>query len=282
MLHQMNNYFLKEKDFNLNIRDAFLFIVLGVIVWVMNILVHWGFTSQNFIPYLARTSTSAVGVIILLFVSIRLLKRTNVPANGLGLKLTQKSVLSFISGLVLGAIAICVAGCILYIFVPYHFVAGPLETTDVIKEAHSYFWGNFIEELLFRRYLLIILSQLLGWRIAVCILALPFGLFHLPGLGFSIEGLKMIITTATYSFVFCYAFILTGTLWTAIGVHVACNVLLHAVLGLDGLEKGMFSPVFETTWPVNYDPGLLSVETAAIVMSLFLYFSIKRLRSADA
>lgn len=275
----MNNYFLKEKNFNLNIGDAFLFIVLGIIVWLMNVFVPMLFPSQNVIPYVARTATSAVGALLLLYGSVRLLKRTKLPADGLGLKLSKKSFLHFISGLVLGAIVICVLGVVLYIFVPYHFIAGPLQTTDVIKEAHSYFWGNFTEELLFRGYLLIILSQLLGWRIAVCMLALPFGLFHLPGLGFSIAGLKMIITTATYSFVFCYAFILTGTLWTAIGVHVISNVLLHAVLGLDGLEKGMFTPVFETTWPVNYDPGLLSCEIGAIAMSLFLYFSIKRQRA---
>jgi membrane protease YdiL (CAAX protease family) len=278
MIHQLNKSFLKEKAFSLSIHDAILFIVLGTIVWVMNMLAHITFPFQSFVPYLVRTGTSAVGTFIMLYVSVRLLKRTNVPANSLGLKLSRKSFAGFISGLVLGAIAILVAGSILYIFVPYHFEAGPLKTADVIREAHAYFWGNFLEELLFRGYLLIILSQLLGWRIAVCILALPFGLFHLPGLGFSMEGLKMIITTATFSFVFCYSFILTGTLWTAIGVHVTANVLLHAVLGLDGSGKGMFIPVFETHWPVNYDPGFLSVEAAAIILSLLLYFFINRPR----
>ncbi|HEV8284723.1 MAG TPA: CPBP family intramembrane glutamic endopeptidase [Chitinophagaceae bacterium] len=123
---------------------------------------------------------------------------------------------------------------------------------------------------------MIILSQLLGWRAAVCIMALPFGLFHLPGLGFSIGGWKMIITTATYSFVFSYAFILTGTLWTAIGAHVVSNILLHSISGLDGLARAVFTPVFETRWPVNYDPGLLSFETSAIVMALLLYLLINK------
>jgi hypothetical protein len=46
MLHQMNNYFRKEKKFSLNIGDAFLFIVLGVIVWLMYVFVPMVFPSQ--------------------------------------------------------------------------------------------------------------------------------------------------------------------------------------------------------------------------------------------
>ena len=136
--------------------------------------------------------------------------------------------------------------------------------------------GNFTEELLFRGYPLIILSQLLGWRAAVCIASIPFGLFHLPGLGFSIEGLTMVLTTATYSFVFSYAFILTGSLWTAIGVHVVSNILLHSISGLDGLGKAMLTPAFETRRPVNYDPGLLSFETSAIIIASIIYLLINK------
>jgi membrane protease YdiL (CAAX protease family) len=169
-----------------------------------------------------------------------------------------------------------ILGVILYMYIPFHFIRGPLNALAVVKEAHSFFWGNFAEELLFRGYPLIILSQLLGWRAAVWIMALPFGLFHLPGLGFSIEGLKMVITTATYSFVFSYAFILTGTLWTAIGTHVVSNILLHSISGLDGLARAVFTPIFKTGWPVNYDPGLLSFETSAIFIALLLYLLITK------
>jgi membrane protease YdiL (CAAX protease family) len=273
---RLNNFFQGRENFRLNVRDAFSFIALAVIVCAMNSIAQMLFPSQNLFPYFVRTAISAAGAIILIFVSIRLLKKSNVAANALGLKLSQNSLFHFILGVMIGMVVIVILGIVLYTFVPYHFIGGPLKTSELVKEAHSFFWGNFTEELLFRGYPLIILSQLLGWRAAVCIMALPFGLFHLPGLGFSIEGLKMVITTATYSFVFSYAFILTGTLWAAIGAHVVSNILLHSISGLDGLAKAVFTPAFETRWPVNYDPGLLSFEISAIVMALFLYLLINK------
>ena len=279
MTIRLNNFFQRKEDLRLNIRDAFSFIFLAVMVWTMNSVAQMLFPSQNIFPYFVRTAISAAGAIILIFGSIRLLKKSNVTANALGLKLSQNSLLNFILGVMIGVIVMVIAGVVLYISVPYHFIGGPLKTSGVVKEAHSFFWGNFTEELLFRGYPLIILSRLLGWRAAVCIMALPFGLFHLPGLGFSMEGLKMVITTVTYSFVFSYALILTGTLWTAIGVHVVSNILLHSISGLDGLGRAVFTPVFETRWPVNYDPALLSFETSAIFMALLLYLLIKKYQS---
>jgi len=272
MTFQLSNYFQKRENFRLNIRDAFSFIVLAVIVWAMSSVAQMLLPSQNLLPYFVRTAVSAAGALILILGSIRLLKKSNVAADALRLKLSKNSLFNFI----LGVIVMVTLGIVLYIFVPYHFIGGPLKTSEVVKEAHSFFWGNFIEELLFRGYPLIILSQLLGWRAAVCIMALPLGLFHLPGLGFSIGGWKMVITTATYSFVFSYAFILTGTLWTAIGAHVVSNILLHSISGLDGLARAVFTSVFETRWPVNYDPGLLSFGTSAIVMALLLYLLINK------
>src|SRR5258706_15978327 len=197
MTFLLNDHFQKRKNFRLNIRDAFSFIVLAVIVWAMNSVAQMLFPSQNLLPYFVRTAISAAGALILIFGSIRLLKKSNVAADALGLKLSQNSLFNFILGVMIAVIVMVILGAVLYIFVPYHFIGGSLKTSEVVKESHSFFLGNVTVELLFRGYPLIILIQLLGWRAAVCIMALPFGLFHLPGLGFSIEGLKMVITTAT-------------------------------------------------------------------------------------
>lgn len=270
------NLFQKRENFRINIRDVFSFLTVTVIIWGMNVFVNMFFPSQNLLPYFIRTGISAAGVLILIWVSIMLLKKSNVSKEGLGLKLTQKSLFNFILGALIALIVMVILGLVLYIFVPYHFIGGPMKTVEVLKEGHFFFWGNFTEELIFRGYLLIILSQRFGWRAAACIMAIPFGLFHLPGLGFGIDGLKMLITTATYSFVFSFAFILTGSLWTATGIHAASNILLHSISGLDGMGKAMLNPVFETRWPVNYDPGLISFETSAIVIALLLYLLINK------
>jgi len=242
----------------------------------MNVFGQITFPTQNLVPHLVRSCFAAIAVLVLIGGSVWLLKKSGIPAAALGVKISLKGLSDFLFGALIAMSLLALVALILYVFVPFHFERGPLNGAEVMKEAHSYFWGNFLEELMFRGYPLVVISQLFGWRKAVWILALPFGLFHLPGIGFNMKGLEMMITTATYSFVFCYAFILTGSLWTATGVHVTSNILLHAVSGLDGAGKAVYKPVFETTWPVNYDPGLLSLLPGAAIVAFLLFILIKR------
>ena len=136
MTFQLSNYFQKRENFRLNIRDAFSFIVLAVIVWAMSSVAQMLLPSQNLLPYFVRTAVSAAGALILILGSIRLLKKSNVAADALGLKLSKNSLFNFI----LGVIVMVTLGIVLYIFVPYHFIGGPLKTSEVVKEAHSFFW----------------------------------------------------------------------------------------------------------------------------------------------
>jgi uncharacterized protein len=227
------------------------------------------------VPYLARTTLAAIAVLIIIVGSIRLLKQNHLSAEALGLYLSRKSFFYFLLGVFIALVVLTFMGLILYIFVPFRFVTGTLNGLGLLKESYSYFWGNFLEELIFRGFPLIILNQLLGWRKAVWIMALPFGLFHLPGLGFSSEGLKMIITTASYSFIFSYSFILTGSLWTAIGVHVASNIILHSITGLDGLKRAVFLPVFDARGPMN-NLSFLTFLIAVVIISFILFLLIIR------
>lgn len=274
----MLNYFLQKPGSHLNIPQFLIFIGLCIAAWLIIVAGHITFPSQNLIPHLIRSAISAIADLLLIFGSIWLLKKTNIPSAAMGLQLSIKSLLNFLFGVFIGIASLTFLASTLYLFIPFHFETGSFKGSEVIKESHSYFWGNFLEELIFRGYPLIVLSQLWGWRKAVLIMALPFGLFHLPGLGFTMEGLKMIMTTATYSFVFSYAFILTGSLWTAIGVHVTSNILLHAVLGLDGAGKALYKPVFHSKWPVNYDPGFISFLLTAIILATTLFLLITRLK----
>jgi membrane protease YdiL (CAAX protease family) len=209
------------------------------------------------------------------------LKKNGISGEALGLKLSTRSLLNFLFGVIIAIVVLALAAFILFLFVPYHFEKGLLTFNGMLKEAHSYFWGNFLEELMFRGFPLIALSQLSGWRKAVLIMAIPFGLFHLPGIGFNMDGLKMILTTASYSFVFSYAFILTGSLWTAMGVHVTSNILLHAVTGLDGAGKAIFTPVFYADWPTGYDPALISFLLSTIIIASLLYLLIVKKAQQD-
>ena len=156
--------------------------------------------------------------------------------------------------------------------VPIHWSRGLLPLRDAAFAAHTYFWTGFGEELIFRGYALVALSRYMGRPKALWTLALAFVLFHLPGMGMGMTAAKMVATTAAMSFVFSYSFLLTGTLWTAIALHAAVNILLHTVTGLDGAGNPVvWQPVFGL-WPSGYDAGFWTLMiitcTIAVILSL--------------
>ncbi len=276
MSHQLQNYFLQKEGFKLSVRSMLLFILLFLGAWLIYFFVQITFPNQTLISHFVRIVSAVIATIIMLVSTIKLLEKSKIQKEALGLKLNAKSGINFIVGVVIGLLTFTLMGLILYSFVPFHFEEGSLKGVEVLTDSHAFFWSSLLEELTFRGYPLIILSQLLGWRKAVWIMALPFGLSHLLVMGLTIDGLMMVLTTATGSLVFSYAFILTGSLWTAIGAHVISNIMLHSISGLDGLENAMFIPVFDTNWPVNYNPGLISFLMGAIIMAAILFLLIKK------
>jgi membrane protease YdiL (CAAX protease family) len=140
----------------------------------------------------------------------------------------------------------------------------------------EYFAGNFGEELAFRGYFLLVLTRYLGLTRALLIGALLFGLFHLPGLS-GTEAIKMVCTTGALSFVFSYGYVLTGSLWTAVGMHVFGNVILHEVLGMSG-KPGIAAMVFHEPWPSAYDPAFLVWLGVSVPVAVFGSLIVKRFR----
>lgn len=270
-----NSYFQKRSDFKFKPLSIFLFAISAATAWGMNIAVLTVFPSQNVIPYLARTTIQVIIISILIIITARLLKQNNLTGEALGLKLNGKNCANFLLGAVLGMLALGIFALLLYIFTQYHFVTGTLTKFQLLQESYSYFLGNFLEELIFRGFLLVIFSQLIGWRKAVWLMVLPFGLFHLPGLGLGVIALKMILTTTIYAFIFSYAYVATGSIWTAIGVHVSSNIFLHAVTGLDGANKAVFMPIY-THGLLPYDLSFVLFSLTSIFVAVSIFFLIDR------
>ena len=230
------------------------------------------FPSLNWVPYVIRTTLTTVTDLLLLLVSIRLLEKNLLPVEALGLSFSRRIFLNLLVGLLIGTATLALIAAMLYGLAPFHLGQGPLRLVDALKESCSYFAGNSLEELMFRGFLLVVLSRSAGWRIAVLILALPFGLFHLQGSGISPIGLKMVASTATYSLVLSLSYILTRSMWTAISVHVTSNILLHTLLGLDGMGHAMFVPVFSGSGSGSYDRGFFgAMIPGALAMTCLLY-----------
>ncbi|WP_311952743.1 CPBP family intramembrane glutamic endopeptidase [Mucilaginibacter terrae] len=169
--------------------------------------------------------------------------------------------------------------CILQLLVPYHFEYRLLSGPRVLSEAFSYLPGAFLEELIFRGFLLVVFSQLLGWRLSLLIIALPFGLFHLQG---GNGGYSIVISTTMCSFIFGLSFILTRSMWTSIASHATANIFLHVITGLDGAGTSVYKPVFEQAWPKQYDAGLLCMVAGAIIVTALLYIlTLKKINSVN-
>jgi membrane protease YdiL (CAAX protease family) len=274
----MQDFLLKQPAFKLNTKSVFVFIAAALVAWGLHAAAQITFPSQNTVPYLIRTGIALILNLALIQLSFRLLNMNGLPASILSLALSKRSAVQFLTGVFIGILAFALFAGLLYLFVPYHFARGRLSITSLVMECFSYLVGSSLEELTFRGFLLVILTQQFGWRMAILAMALPFGLFHLPGLGLTLPGLKMVATTASYSFVFSLSFVLTRSLWTAIGVHVFSNILLHSLLGLDGMNTAVFVPVMEDSLPKHFDSGFLIFILGSILTAAILYLIVLRSR----
>ena len=272
-----STYYVKLPEFNFKPVTLLLFIVSAIVAWIINIFGYSFFPTQNLVPFIARTLITLLTDLALVYISFRLLKRNNLTPKALGLSLSGKTITNILGGAFIGIFAIAILAGLIYAFIPFHFVSGKLGALQVLQESISYLVGNTVEELMFRGFLFIILSQLIGWKKSSLVTALLFGLFHLQGTGLTLDGLKMVATTACYSFVFCFTMILLRSLWAAITVHAVSNILLHAITGLDGANKSLYSPVFEKNWPKGYDAGLILFISCAVIISFVLFFLIQTL-----
>ena len=276
-------YFTRRSRSEFKLKSMLAFLVAAVALWEINIVGQMAFPSLNWIPYLIRTAITLLASLLLLVISIRLLGQNEIPPEALGLSPSGDTLSTVLWGLLIAVMPLAFMQALLRIFIPFHFIHGPLRGTDALKESLSYFFGNSLEELMFRGFLLLILCRVSGWRIAVLVIALLFGLFHLQGSGINMASLRLVASTAVYSILFSLSYLLTRSLWTAIAAHVTGNILLHSLLGLDGMNRALFVPVFSGSRTRYYDVAFWALILGGLAACCLLYLSVShRLKSAPA
>lgn len=209
------------------------------------------FVGDRIGAHLGRFAGYLVIVALLAGGSIRLLRRDGLPADAFGLSPSLPHARAFLIG-TLGAcflIVLLIGG--VYVAAPFEWRAGARPSGSVALEGLRYLAGNAGEELLFRGYALVALARSIGTTRALWVLALPFGLFHAPGLD-AMALAKMMLTTGAMHFVFAYAYIGTRSLWAALALHAFGNLLLHAVSGL-GQGDSAFALDLEQPLPAEFD-----------------------------
>lgn len=193
-------------------------------------LSHAVFPGGRGLAHVGRALCSMAAIVTLVAGSRWLLRRDGIPVARLGLGLAPRHARAFAIGTGIAVAHILLLVAALYVAAPFEVSAGPLPMTSVLLASAGYLTGNFVEELLFRGYLLVVLARWLGTTKALWVLALPFGLFHFPGLDLLALG-KMVLTTGAMHFVYGYAWIATRSLAAAVALHAVGNTLLHEVVG---------------------------------------------------
>lgn len=249
-------------------RSLALFVLAAVLLRAAAVVAWMFFPGTSGFQQLARIMIPLGVAAGLLALNLKFLRRDGLSADALGLG--WRKIGWFVAGgLAAVAVIFAIAG-VLWLFVPFHWERGTLSFSRYFWQAAEYTAGNSGEELMFRGYLLLILARALGMRWALLVVAILFGMFHLPGLSGG-AALKMICTTGIWSYLFAFAFLLTKSLWAAIGLHVFGNLLLHQTLGLSGGES-LWRVVLHSDWPTAYDPAFL---TSILVSLLFVLFAAR-------
>lgn len=255
-----------------SLKSLLLFAVGAGILRLLSLTAGVFFPGDRVVPQLARILIPLGFTVGLAVLNRRMLARDGFAPDALGLKPTAPHVGGFLAGAGSIVVILTLMSGALWLLVPFHYQRGPLGFAAFGLQAAEYAGGNAGEELIFRGYLLLLLQRHRGLVQALVVTSLLFGLFHLPGLS-GAAAFKMVCTTFLGGCLFAYGFLLTGTLWTAIGLHVVGNIWLHQVLGLSG-QHSLLSPVMDQPWPDNYDPAFvvwLAIVTPVVAAAAFGY-----------
>jgi membrane protease YdiL (CAAX protease family) len=148
-------------------------------------------------------------------------------------------------GLLIGALAIGVPSAILLgvrwldvVDVPGPWSTGALPTAMMLLPAAMY------EELMVRGYPLAVLRETLGWRAAIVVTSVVFGLAHVGNPNAGVTAIVIVTVAGIFLGAVIYQ---TRSLWAATAAHFAWNltlaVFLHAALSGQDMPAGDYRVV---------------------------------------
>lgn len=246
--------------------DFTLFLFFGVIIWAINVIGQSIFSGSNLFPFLMRSVILMAGLALSYYLNYKFSKKNLLIFDIL--KFKTKLIKYYVGGIVLGCLLISTMWVIIYLIYPFEIIKNPNSKINLAADIISYTLANILEELLFRGFLLVASIKLFGKMGGVLFVSLLFGLFHLQGIGLTVEGLSMVLTTFTMSLLFISVIYYTNSIWTAVILHITANLLLHT-LGFDGTNNGMFQVKFAT--PINGLIITLIYEVAVVAFALVIF-----------
>jgi membrane protease YdiL (CAAX protease family) len=204
------------------------------------------------------------GASLFLGASLYLLRKQDWGRDPLGLMPNNRAGVGLAGGFFGGAVIVLLCVLIFRVQTPFHFERGAILGSEFAASLLVYLFGALLEELAFRGYPLLRLKRHYGSVRATLIVALAFGILHLPGTS-GVGAVKMMVTTGLCSIIFSIAYLRSGTLWTAVGLHMGLNVVMHSVFSGAGQSPSLVRTVFGSAPALPYDPGFASLVLAALI-----------------
>src|SRR5215210_475636 len=171
-------------------------------------------------------------------------------------------------GMLIGLCLVCITIGILWLLGDYR-VTGAGVWTTMFAVLASDGAGAFVEEILLRGVVFRITEERLGTWIALAISALLFALLHLTSANATLTG--TIVVGLEAGVLLSAAYVLTGRLWLAIGIHFAWDFAQDYVFGITGGTTGLVRA--ELTGPALLSGGGSGIEGSVLALGLCLVVS---------
>ena len=126
--------------------------------------------------------------------------------------------------------------------------------------------GAFVEEILLRGVVFRITEERLGTWIALAISALMFALLHLASGNATVTSTVVVGIEA--GVLLSAAYVLTGKLWLAVGIHFAWDFAQDYIFGISGGATGLVRA--ELTGPMPLSGGASGIEGSILALGLCL------------
>jgi len=199
---------------------------------------------------------------VALFITLACLRRSS---GLLGLRPSMRTFGLFALGVASGVALVGLWMAAFGLLVPFRLAPGTITARGLAASWCIYVFGALLEELAFRGHALIRLRQHYGAIPAVLCVSLAFGVLHLPGMT-GVNAIKIIALTGCSSLLFCLAYLSSGSLWAAIGLHAGMNFMLHSILGAGGGSgPSLMMPVYAAATAPGYDAAFWSLMLVQLV-----------------
>ena len=269
---------------------------LIVLHWMMRLLITWfgfGLLTAATVAGLQAMSIEIgpiVSVALLAVCSLlavvavtRLIERRNPADIGLGLR---RFVIDWLKGAGVGAAYLCASVGILALLGGYRIGGVTFVGQSLAGGLLLHFFVGVFEETLFRGILFRFLEEGFGSWIALTITALFFGLSHLNNPHATVWSAIAIALEAGVSL--GAAYMATRSLWFAMGMHMAWNVLQGTIFGVAVSGNGaptdsLFQPLIQgnhwlTGGAFGIEASVIAVVLGLGVGSAFLVHAVRQQR----